>query len=221
MESVQTGLLIDLDGTLANNLSIMRQVYGRFLAKYGHNGSDAEFAALNGPPLLDVVTSLVRTYGLPEQLETAHHVYCGFLKEAYRDVQPNTGAETLLQQAQSLGLRIAVVTSSEGILANGWLNQVGFGRYVDVVIGAGDALRGKPDPAPYQLALERMECQAESSFAVEDSNAGCRAALAAGLRTFMLASPSQIPPEGSIVIESLTEMADILVRYDNDDWRRE
>jgi beta-phosphoglucomutase-like phosphatase (HAD superfamily) len=48
MLSKPRGMFLDMDGTLADSVSVLRRVYFRFLEKSGCVGSDTEFDALNG-----------------------------------------------------------------------------------------------------------------------------------------------------------------------------
>jgi beta-phosphoglucomutase-like phosphatase (HAD superfamily) len=47
----RSGLFIDLDGTLADSLGVLRRVYFLFLREFDQEGSDAEFDRLNGPKI--------------------------------------------------------------------------------------------------------------------------------------------------------------------------
>lgn len=53
---------------------------------------------------------------------------------------------------------------------------------IAVVITAADVEHGKPDPAGYSLALERLGVAPSDGLAIEDTEAGVAAAKAAGLR---------------------------------------
>lgn len=48
------GLFLDLDGTLADSMPVMRETYFRFLARRGAQGSQEEFDSLAGRPLSDI-----------------------------------------------------------------------------------------------------------------------------------------------------------------------
>jgi phosphoglycolate phosphatase-like HAD superfamily hydrolase len=63
-EVMRAGLFLDLDGTLADSLSLMRANYDRLLARHDRQGSDAEFDRMNGPPLSLVSQELIRAHGL-------------------------------------------------------------------------------------------------------------------------------------------------------------
>lgn len=53
---------------------------------------------------------------------------------------------------------------------------------------AGEDIAGKPDPAPYQVALNNLGIQATDAIALEDSPSGIRSAVGAGIRTIGIAS---------------------------------
>src|SRR5271166_2066937 len=56
------GLFLDLDGTLADSLGVLRRVYFCFLREFNQEGSDAEFDRLNGPKLSEIVGALQKKY---------------------------------------------------------------------------------------------------------------------------------------------------------------
>lgn len=203
------GLFLDLDGTLADSLSVMRTAYDRFLAHCGACGSDAGFAAVDGPPLAGVVASLKRTHGLAASTEELTGVYMGFIVEAYDRVEPRPGAAALIDRARRAGWRTAVVTSSREALVRRWLARAGLEDAIDAVVGAESVTRGKPDPEPYRVALVRAGCGARASVAVEDSPRGAAAAVAAGMRTFVLASPLHGPDAYPAGVRPVTGFAQV------------
>jgi HAD superfamily hydrolase (TIGR01509 family) len=178
-------LLIDLDGTLADSLDVMRTVYTRFLARFGLEGNDAEFDALNGPPTDEVVRMLQHA----RNLEGTHAVlladYRSLVADAYARVSPSPGARTLLERAHAAGWSIAVVTSNGSAVARRWLDAAGLGELVDHVVGGDMVERGKPNPDPYVAALSALGADPARSVALEDSSQGAAAAQAAGVRTFL------------------------------------
>ena len=74
----------------------------------------------------------------------------------------------------------AIVTSAKREPALRHLALVGL-QVPQVLISAEDTPRGKPDPAGYRLAAQRLEVPANACLAVEDSPAGIRAARGAGM----------------------------------------
>jgi HAD superfamily hydrolase (TIGR01509 family) len=209
MQRNSRGLFLDLDGTLADSLTVLRRVYFRFLEKFGFAGSDAEFDRLNGPKLNEVVTRLDTFYQLPGTIEDLAISYNQLIDDAYAQVSPSKGAGELLGTATEKGWIITLVTSNSGARARAWLSQVGFADWVDFLVSGEEVERGKPWPDLYQLALSRTTCAVANSVAVEDSPKGAKAALAAGLRTFALATkrvPSVAWPNKVQFIEQLDDL---------------
>lgn len=76
--------------------------------------------------------------------------------------------------------RWAIVTSGRRETATGHLHEAGL-PVPDVLITAEDTPRGKPDPAGYLLAAQRLGIPPGECLAVEDSPAGVQAAVDAGM----------------------------------------
>ena len=180
------GLFLDLDGTLADSLAAMRGVYDDFLREHDATGSDAEFDRLNGPPLAEVVAMLRTTHRLAPPLDALVRRYREMVAAAQTSVAPAPGAAELLRHARARGYRVAVVSSGDRAGVLRWLAHTGLDRFVDAVVGGDEVERGKPDPAPYRLALARLGTPAAASLAIEDSPSGARAAIAAGLPACVL-----------------------------------
>lgn len=188
MSDGRRGLFLDLDGTLADSLPLMREVYESFLARFGCRGSDHEFEFLNGPPLPQLVACLRQSHALEAPIEDLLETYCALLDDGYLSVAPAAGAAALLDVASERGWTAAVVTSNSARRTERWLERQGLKRYIAAIVGGDAEARGKPDPAPYRLALQRCGCNAAGSLAVEDSRAGASAAVSAGLATYVLAA---------------------------------
>jgi sugar-phosphatase len=89
------------------------------------------------------------------------------------------GARRLVRALR--GATWAVVTSAPGFLAQARLCNVGLP--LPEVLISGDAVeRGKPDPAPYRLAADRLGLDPADCVVLEDAPAGVRAATGAGMR---------------------------------------
>lgn len=179
-------LLLDLDGTLADSLSVMRLVYQRFLQDFGIDGTDAEFASLNGPPLPRVVEILRETHALPGTTDTLLSQYMEVVDACYADVKPAKGARALLAGAVQRGWATGVVTSNSAVRTRAWLERAGLSDFIGFIVAGEDVVAGKPDPEPYRIAAARTGVPLSRIFAVEDSAQGARSAIAAGLRTFQL-----------------------------------
>jgi HAD superfamily hydrolase (TIGR01509 family) len=203
------GLFLDLDGTLADSLGVLRKVYFRFLEKFGLKGSDLEFNQLNGPTVTEIVRLLRTRYALPGEASDLSLIYNQLIDEAYEEVMPLPGAIHVLENASKHGWKLALVTSNLRARSENWAGRNGFLSLLHTVVSAEEVRRGKPFPDLYEFALSRSGCTVADSIAVEDSPQGAQAALAAGLRTFVIRSPVEsavVWPKGTEFIRQWKDL---------------
>jgi beta-phosphoglucomutase-like phosphatase (HAD superfamily) len=206
------GVFIDLDGTLADSLATLRDVYRAFLRNYGVQGTEAEFQSLDGPPLLQIVTSLRALHDLRGKIEDLTAEYAAMIRKAHRTTPPMVGAQLFLERARERRWRVAVVTSSSHSVARAWLERNRVSDQVDAVVGGDEVVHGKPAADPYKLAITRINCTASRSIAVEDSRIGARSAVSAGLSTWVLGRPDDRSdwPVGVRFVERFTGLLEML-----------
>lgn len=206
------GLFADLDGTLADSVNVLRDVYRDFMRRMDRPESDAEFERLNGPPLVEVVSQLRVRHRLGATQAELELIYRGLVDDAYLRVASMPHAAEVLTAAKGAGWIVGVVTSNGARRTRAWLERAGLGPQVDLVISGDDVTRGKPDPEPYRLALQRAGADPGLSIAVEDSLQGATAARSAGLRTFVLLEGGAHAhrQQGVCSIRSLAELLPVL-----------
>lgn len=117
------------------------------------------------------------------------------------------GASEILQALSKTQATIAVATSSSQQGANTKMRNAGIDQYFDCVVTGDDVERGKPDPAIYQKALNKLGASPAASLALEDSDNGVSAAIAAGMQVFHvpgIAPAGEVSQHASVqVFESL------------------
>jgi HAD superfamily hydrolase (TIGR01509 family) len=99
------------------------------------------------------------------------------------------GVHQLLDELHAAGIPLAVATSGTREYADDVLTRLGLNQYFQFILTAEDIERGKPDPAVYHLAAERLGIEPGEMLVLEDSGNGCRAAVAAG--AFAVAVPNR------------------------------
>ena len=207
------GLFLDLDGTLADSLTVMYEVYDRFLDHFGFRGNPDEFSELNGIPLSKGLAFLKKKYQLIPESSTLQSYYEGLIQEAYTNVSPNNGAQKLLEAATKANIKVAVVTSASTINAQTWLEQTHLDQYISVIVGYDSVIKGKPHPDPYLKAMELTGCNVSKALAVEDSQIGAQAATAAKLETYILKqkTTNHLKPEDWPVVAGFLDRIDTLI----------
>jgi len=204
-------ILLDLDGTIADSLKLLKFSYKKFLNNLHLDASDTEFDSLNGPPITEVVSKLKKIYSLNEEEHILIRNYFDIIDASYMNVKPIPGASSFLKKAHSLNCRIGVVTSNTKKRTISWLKNVNFYHMIDFVISSEDVINGKPNPEPYILAFKKSYTQIDSIVVIEDSLQGARSSVDAGLRTLVLSSNNkQQWPDKVELISSLKEASEKL-----------
>ena len=99
------------------------------------------------------------------------------------------GLLRLVRESSLAGIKVAIATTASKQGVEALLAQDPVLPGMITVIAANEAVeKKKPAPDVYLWALERLALEAEDCVAIEDSNVGLRAALAAGLPTVVTVS---------------------------------
>lgn len=88
----------------------------------------------------------------------------------------------LLQWAKNRSRNIGLATMSHRPHAYRLLDFLDLSKMFDTIATREDVSRGKPDPEIYHLVAERLAARAEECLVIEDSPAGVKAAINAGMR---------------------------------------
>ncbi|MGI0488155.1 HAD family hydrolase [Pantanalinema rosaneae CENA516] len=199
-----TALLFDLDGTLADTDPIHFQTWQAVLQEYGLEIDrpfyQANFSGrLNAAIIQDLLPHLSpaagEALGLYKEAE--------FRRRATQGLQRLPGLTELITWANDRALNQAVVTNAPIANAKFMLQVLGLVEQFPTVILGEELERGKPDPMPYQVALEQLGVTAATALAFEDSPSGIRSAVGAGITTVGIAtthSPQELYEIGATLV---------------------
>lgn len=177
-------VLFDLDGTLADTVPLILRCYRHTMATHlGEALPDERWLATIGIPLAVQLEDFARS---PEEAAAMRDTYVAFQRTVYDDmVCAFEGARGIMEELRHRGSRLGVVTSKGREMALRTLASCAMDDLVEVLITPDDVTRGKPDPEPVLLALDRLgltDRPGEVVF-VGDSPFDLRAGRAAGVRT--------------------------------------
>jgi len=127
------------------------------------------------------------------------------------------GILELLDLLKTHGVPRAVATSTRQPRANRKLGASGLLPYFDAVVTSSDVQHPKPAPDIYLLAAQRLGKDPARCLALEDSPAGTRAAVAAGMTAIQV--PDLVHPDDSLralghrIVDSLHDVRALLVPW--------
>lgn len=103
------------------------------------------------------------------------------------------GVNELLEALKAKGYRIALATSSTNALIATVLGKLEIRHYFDQVCSADDEEYGKPHPAVYLKAAQKIDVAPKDCIVIEDSATGMIAAKAASMTTFLVSHETHLP----------------------------
>lgn len=120
------------------------------------------------------------------------------------------GVEAWIADAQRIGMKLGVASSSTNDWVKGHLSRLGLLRHFECIRGSDDVGTTKPNPDVYMAALRCLNLRAEEVLSLEDSPHGIMAAKRAGL--FCIAVPNDLTrslslDHADVIVNSLAEMS--------------
>ncbi|MEM8610607.1 MAG: HAD family phosphatase [Cyanobacteria bacterium P01_H01_bin.105] len=177
-------VLFDLDGTLANTDPIHFRVWQTLLAPHGMT-VDQEFydRFISGRLNPDIVRDLLPQLSVEEGAAFSVDKEAQFREMAADQLQRMPGLTDLLRRIEQQRYATALVTNAPRSNAEFMLKTLALDGVFQPIIIADDLPKGKPDPLPYQTALDRLGVLPNEAIVFEDSPTGVRSATAAGILT--------------------------------------
>ncbi|WP_158796002.1 HAD family phosphatase [Pedobacter sp. L105] len=173
--------LYDCDGTLADNMPAHAATYVEVAKGYNVDMDPAIIDELAGWPIANVVEELNLRYGATmDPTEFRSRKAQVFADKYISKVLPIPYVVEHLK-VNSKKVRIAVVSGGDRIAVQHTLELIGVSEYVEVLVCAGETLRGKPFADPFLKAAELLGVDPKKCLVFEDGVPGVKAAEAAGM----------------------------------------
>ena len=197
------GLLLDAMGTLITLRHSVGQGYAAVAGEHGLTVSpeaiDAAFPSIYrqapalafGPLQADALEMAERQWwgarisetfaaigAPPPELSLQHALFDHFAQSDCWQLYPEVNLQ--LRQWRQSGLKLAVVSNFDRRL-HGLLEALGVRTLFDAVVVSSEAGAAKPDPKPFELALEALGLRSDEAWHIGDSPEDLAGAAAAGV----------------------------------------
>jgi HAD superfamily hydrolase (TIGR01509 family) len=176
----------DNDGVLVDTERLYFEANRVVFAKHGINLTNELFVEnflKKGRGTWHLLKDKNYTEEMISELRNERNAYYSKLLE--EQSEPIEGVEEVLQYLHGK-IMMGVVTSSRKDHFEKIHSRTGFTKYFDFVLTSDDIDKVKPDPGPYLKALKISGFNKEDCIVVEDSERGLKAAVAAGLRCYII-----------------------------------
>jgi|TARA_B100001741_G_scaffold12366_1_gene9699 pseudouridine-5'-monophosphatase len=191
-KAMPAGCLFDLDGLLLDTEPLHGQAWAEAVGQFGGSASAELLLGLRGRNKFDNASGLIEALQLTVSVEQLLAVQQPLARDKVRQARAMPGAERLVQHLQAAGVPLAIATSSGResveikLAPHPWLQRIAVRVHGDDP----QIQQGKPAPDLFIEAARRLHVEPAQCWAFEDSQAGAKAALAAGCRVFV------VPAEG-------------------------
>lgn len=177
-------LLLDMDGTLVDSGEAVVRSWNALFAELG---SDRTFTTeLHGTPACQVIETALPDLSAEERARAAARIE-EIESSDTEGILVLPGTERVLSELDAAAHELGrptwtIVTSCTRRLFDARWAVTGL-TVPEGIVTADQVSRGKPDPEPYLLGMERLRAPGSRSLVVEDSVGGLRAGRAAGAQT--------------------------------------
>lgn len=206
-----THIIYDMDGLLLGTESLHEQVNQKIAQRYGKIFDRHTKIKIAGRPTLDSAIILIDSLQLPLTPEEYLKERNELLYPLYKTATALPGTVNLTQHLYNYQIPQAIASSSSRHhFAMKTINhQEWFSIFESFTLGDDPEIKqGKPAPDIFLLAAKRFGVSPEQCLVFEDSLAGMKAAIAAGMSVVVIPDPvfdQQLFNDASQVLDSMTE----------------
>lgn len=205
MNLADIGILFDLDGVLIDSEEQYSRLW-RSIDRIHPSGIPDFERVIKGTTLYNILSTY---YPDPQVREDVHRMCLQGESDIVYGYAP--GARQLLDDLRETGVKVAMVTSSDGDkMQHLWHNLPGLKAYFHTIIDGEAVTRSKPDPEGYLLAAARLGLDPSHCIVVEDSLTGMMAGRRAGCRVLGLSctlGEESVAGKADIIRRDLSEVS--------------
>lgn len=181
-------VVFDCDGVLVDSEPLSERAWATVLGRYGYAPSEGDFLATRGTTSADTTAYFRRHVelapGEPDLLGQVDQVRRSLLRA---ELEPFADAVASVRALAAEGVPLAVASSSSRRDLDLKLAKFDLARYFDATVAGDEVVRGKPAPDLFLEAAGKLGLDPALCIAIDDTEVGADAAVAAGMRTVLLA----------------------------------
>ncbi|MDJ0572899.1 MAG: HAD-IA family hydrolase [Pleurocapsa sp. MO_192.B19] len=212
-----THVIYDMDGLLLDTESLHERVNTEIAQRYGKTFDPDIKIAIAGRPTLDSATILVDFLQLPLTAEEYLVERNKLLYPLYQTAKALPGTQKLTQHLFNYKIPQAIASSSSRHHFE--MKTVNYQQWLKIfeVVTLGDDPKieqGKPAPDIFFLTAKRLNASPEKCLVFEDSIAGIKAAIAAGMS--VVAIPDRVFDKQ--LFQGATQVLNSMTEFNPQEW---
>lgn len=182
--------LFDMDGVIVHTNPYHKKAFKIFLEKHNVSLTDEELKEhVYGRTNAEIFPYIFKDEYTGEKGEEWANEKESLFRELYKDdAKPVPGLIDFLEELKKAEIKSAVGTSAPVENLDFVMEALGLRKYFDAFLHSADVSEGKPNPEIYLKAADRLKANTDSCVVFEDSIAGVKAGLNAGMKVVAVAT---------------------------------
>ena len=177
-----TTVIFDVDGTLVDSMWIWKQVDIEFLGKRNIPLPIDLQKEIEGKSYTETAIYFKERFCLPDDIDQIKEEWQLLADHFYTHVAPlKNGVKEFIEKVHAKGLKLGIATSNSREIVEKMLATHKIADYFSVIRTSCEVPRSKPFPDVYLKAASDLETASENCLVFEDTVAGVKAAIAAGM----------------------------------------
>lgn len=180
-------IIFDMDGLMVDSEPLARQAWDQVLQTHGYHMTDTVYRQIIGRRIDKSAQIVLDHYVMPltstELIAQKNNIFHDIRAQG---IPAMPGLMALQAAIKQRAIPWAVATSSSLEHATIILAQLGLSKTCRAIAAGNEVAHGKPAPDIYLLAAARLGIDATACLALEDSEPGCQAARAAGMKVIAI-----------------------------------
>ena len=214
MKTINT-IIFDMDGVVVDGMPYHIQSWKEALSTIDMSVSDLEIYLMEGMTGRETMEIFVSKNNRSLSDETAEKVI-KLKRKIFNDIFTVTlmkGIKDFLFELKDRQYNLALVTGTRLEVVKKVL-QVGLNDIFKVIVTGESVIKGKPDPEPYEKAVEKLGTRKEDCIVIENAPAGITSAKNAGLTCFAVQTslPEEYLKDADRIFRDIDDVSKFLLK---------
>ena len=165
-----TGAIFDMDGTLLNSMDYWALVANEYLVSIGINPGVDTCEIFLEKGMKAWYEFCQKEYSLSASFDEAKNGIYAWMNQKYEtSVELKPGALDMLNSLKNHGVKMCLATATDRQTVEMILNRLGISHFFSRIFTSGEVGVGKREPKIYNVALEYLGTDKETTYVFEDA----------------------------------------------------
>lgn len=205
--------IFDFDGVIVDSVGLHEKAEAETCQKFNIRVPQEERVRFRGKKIDEIFGECSKLYGTGNEPidEMVSYKTKLYLKYASDELRLVPGIIDFLNTLNNSGAyRCAITTSGQEVVQKRIMEQFHLSKFFELIVTSKDVTKGKPNPEPYTITVERLQLQPNECLVIEDAVNGIRSAKISGCHACGLTTNTTkkalLEAGADIVIDSFEEL---------------